>query len=96
MDTEGRLEFRIEWGTEQDLPVILRLIEKLAEYEKLSGEVSATEERLRESLFGRHPSAEVLIGYADGEPVGFAVFFQNYSTFLAQPGLVPGGSLCDA
>ena len=86
METEHS-EFRIERGTERDVPVILRLIKGLAEYEDLSGEVTATEEGLRESLFGRNPSAEVLIAYVDVDPVGFAVFFQNYSTFLGRQGL---------
>ncbi len=86
MDTENR-EVRIERGTERDVPVILRLIKGLAEYEELSGEVTATEEGLRESLFGRNPAAEVLIAYVDTEPVGFAVFFQTYSTFLGRQGL---------
>lgn len=80
-------EFRIELATERDVPVILRLIKGLAEYEKLSHEVVATEEGLRESLFGARRVAEVLIGYAGQEAVGFAVFFHNYSTFLGRPGI---------
>ena len=80
-------EFRIEPATEKDVPVILALIKGLAEYEHLSHEVVATETRLRESLFGNRPSAEVVIGYAGTEPAGFAVFFHNYSTFLARPGI---------
>ena len=79
--------FRIECGTERDIPVIVRLIRNLAEYEKLSDEVTVTEDGLRESLFGKHPAAEVLIAYADAEPVGFAVFFHNYSTFLGRQGM---------
>ena len=86
--TTGKLsQFRVERGTERDLALILRLIKGLAEYEKLAHEVTATEAGLRESLFGERPSAEVLIGYAGPEPAGFAVFFQNFSTFLGQPGL---------
>ncbi len=80
-------EFHIEPATERDVPVILQFIKGLAEYEKLSHEVVATEASLRESLFGSRPSAEVIIGYAGTEPAGFAVFFHNYSTFLARPGL---------
>jgi GNAT superfamily N-acetyltransferase len=80
-------EVRIERGTERDVPVILRLIKGLAEYEKLSGEVTATEESLREALFEKPPAAEVLLAYAGAEPVGFAVFFESYSTFLGRPGL---------
>jgi GNAT superfamily N-acetyltransferase len=79
--------FRIEPATEKDVPVILRLIKGLAEYERLSHEVVATEESLRESLFGTRRVAEVLIGYAGEEAVGFAVFFHNYSTFLGRPGI---------
>ena len=80
-------EFRIETATERDVPIILKLIKGLAEYERLSHEVVATEEGLRESLFGARRVAEVLIGYAGTEPVGFAVFFHNYSTFLGRPGI---------
>lgn len=80
-------EFRIELATERDVPLILRLIKGLAEYEKLAHEVVATEAGLRESLFGARRVAEVLIGYAGAEPVGFAVFFHNYSTFLGRPGI---------
>ncbi|HTM07273.1 MAG TPA: GNAT family N-acetyltransferase [Verrucomicrobiae bacterium] len=80
-------EFRIEPATERDVPVILRLIKGLAEYEKLSHEIVATEEGLCESLFGARRFAEVLIGYAGEEAVGFAVFFHNYSTFLGRPGI---------
>jgi GNAT superfamily N-acetyltransferase len=72
---------------ESDVPVILELIQGLAEYEKLPHEVVATEERLRQTLFGRKPSAEVLIADYDEAPAGFALFFHNYSTFLAQPGI---------
>jgi GNAT superfamily N-acetyltransferase len=70
-----------------DIGLILALIRELAEYEKLSGEVSATEERLEECLFGPRRYAEVLIAEEDGAPAGFALFFHNYSTFLARPGL---------
>jgi GNAT superfamily N-acetyltransferase len=80
-------KFRIKPAIEKDVSVILRLIEGLAEYEKLSHEVVATEASLRESLFGSRRVAEVIIGYAGTEPVGFAVFFHNYSTFLGRPGI---------
>ncbi|MGH7766288.1 MAG: GNAT family N-acetyltransferase [Candidatus Binatia bacterium] len=80
-------EFQIEPATEKDIPAILSLIKGLAEYERLSHEVVATEESLRESLFGARRVAEVLIGYAGNEPAGFAVFFHNYSTFLGRPGI---------
>ena len=74
-------------ATQNDVPVILAFIRELAEYEHLSHEVVATEELLRSSLFGPRPEAEVLIACAEGEPVGFALFFANYSTFLAKSGL---------
>src|SRR3970040_204280 len=80
-------EVRIAPGTADNLPVILSLIRKLAEYEKLAHEVSATEETLRASLFRRTPSAEVVIAHAGDEAIGFAVFFQNFSTFVGRPGL---------
>jgi len=73
--------------TELDIPVILDMIRGLAEYEKLSHMVTATEERLRETLFGAKPAAEVLLAHYDLECAGFALFFPTYSTFLAQPGI---------
>ena len=63
------------------------MIRGLAEYEKLVHVVTATEERIRESLFGTHPAAEVLLAYLDEECAGFAVFYRTYSTFLAEPGI---------
>src|SRR5258708_4536643 len=78
---------RIERATPRDVPLILQLIKALAEYERMSNDVVANEDSLRETLFGAHPSAEVVIGYAGGEPAGFALFFHNYSTFLGKPGL---------
>ena len=80
------MTFRLENATEKDLPQILTLIKALAEYEKLSHAVVATEAILRESLFVKHV-AEVVIGYCDDEPAGFAVFFQTFSTFLGVPGM---------
>ena len=74
-------------ATRGDVPVILELIRGLAEYEKLAHECVATEARLNESLFGARPEAEVLIAEADGGPAGFALFFHNYSTFLAKQGI---------
>jgi GNAT superfamily N-acetyltransferase len=79
-------EFRIAPATERDLPIILKLIKDLAEYEKLAHAVQATEEILRDSLF-RKRAAEVLIGYAGDEPAGYALFFQTFSTFLGVPGM---------
>ena len=70
-----------------DIPLVLKFIQELAEYEKLSHEVTATEDQLRSTLFGARPVAEVVIASHDDVPVGFAVFFANYSTFLGKPGL---------
>lgn len=70
-----------------DVPDILRLIKALAEYEKLSHEVVATEVALAQALFGPRPAAEVLLAEEDGRSVGFALFFQNFSTFLGKPGI---------
>ena len=78
---------RIEPATIADVPVILELIRGLAEYEKLAHTVIATEDALRKTLFGSGPCAEVLLAFDASEPVGFALFFTNYSTFLAKPGL---------
>jgi GNAT superfamily N-acetyltransferase len=80
-------ELEIRAATEDDVPLILSLIKELAEYERLSHEVVATEELLRDSLFGERPVAEVLIGHLGDEPVGFALFFHNFSTFLGRPGI---------
>lgn len=79
--------FRIRLAEPADAPLILQFIQGLAEYEKLSHEVRATEEQLRETLFGPRCYAEVIIGEFAGRPVGFALFFHNYSTFLGQPGI---------
>jgi GNAT superfamily N-acetyltransferase len=74
-------------ASETHVAVILEMIRALAAYEKLSDRVMATEERLRESLFGAKPAAEVLLAYCDEECAGIAIFFPNYSTFLAQRGI---------
>lgn len=70
-----------------DVPLILEFIRGLADYEKLSHEVVATEAALRATLFGSPPAAHVVIAEVDGRPAGFALYFFNYSTFLAKPGL---------
>jgi GNAT superfamily N-acetyltransferase len=79
--------FQIKKATEQDVPLILFFIRQLAEYERLSHEAIMTEETLRQSLFGPRPAAEVLLGFFEDKPAGFAVFFHNFSTFLGRPGL---------
>ncbi|HEV2805282.1 MAG TPA: GNAT family N-acetyltransferase [Chthoniobacterales bacterium] len=80
-------EFAIRTATEADLPVILDLIRDLATYERAPDAVVATEAGLREVLFGPKPAAEVLLALEKAEPVGFAVFFHNFSTWLGRPGL---------
>lgn len=79
--------YEIRVATAADIPTILAFIKKLAEYEKMLQEVVATETLLRETLFGARPTAEVAIGYLDGTPAGFVLFFHNFSTFLGRPGL---------
>jgi GNAT superfamily N-acetyltransferase len=76
----------IRTATADDVPTILGFIRDLADYERLAHEVVADEARLRATLFGPRPGAEVLIA-EDPDPIGFALFFTSYSTFLAKPGL---------
>ncbi|MEO7096073.1 MAG: GNAT family N-acetyltransferase, partial [Polyangiales bacterium] len=77
----------IRFATSADTAAILGFIRDLAEYEKLANDCVATEEQLRATLFGARPGAEVVIAELGGAPVGFALFFQSYSTFLAKPGM---------
>ena len=83
--TSHRISVRA--ATRADVPLILSLIKELAEYERLSHEVVADERRLSHWLFGDAPKAEALIGEIDGQGAGFALFFHNFSTFLAKPGI---------
>jgi GNAT superfamily N-acetyltransferase len=82
-------DLSIRAATAGDVALILAFIRDLAIYENLLPEVEATEERLRSTLFPAlgAPAAECVLAFAGGEPAGFAIFFANYSTFLAQPGL---------
>ena len=84
-DNKGRLA--ITRATLEDVPLILTFIKELAEYERAPKAVIASEATLREQLFGERPSAEVLLASWDGTPVGFAVFFHNYSTWTGRRGL---------
>ena len=77
----------IRFATRADVPTILAFIRALADYERLAHEVVADEPALAATLFGDRPAAEVLIAELAGAPVGFALFFPSYSTFLARPGL---------
>ncbi|MBA3342354.1 MAG: GNAT family N-acetyltransferase [Gemmatimonadaceae bacterium] len=83
----GASDVSVRKAAESDVPVILDFIRALSEYERLAHACVATEESLRDTLFTDPPAAEVLIASIGGEPVGFALFFHNYSTFLAQRGV---------
>ena len=85
--TTSIADFTIKPATKKDVPVILAFIKKLADYERLSHEVVATEALLQRTLFGQHRTAEVAIGYFKSEPVGFVLFFHNFSTFVGRPGI---------
>ena len=73
--------------TPADIGLLLTMIRELAEYEKLSDQLRATEELYERALFGEPPSAEALIAEQDGEPIGYAVYFSTFSTFLAIQGI---------
>jgi GNAT superfamily N-acetyltransferase len=79
--------FTIRTATVVDVPIILELIRALATYERAPNEVTATEEQLVDVLFGEKPAAEVLLAFEAGAPVGFAVYFYNFSTWLGRPGM---------
>jgi GNAT superfamily N-acetyltransferase len=80
-------KFEIRTATTEDVGLVLSFIKKLAVYERMRDHVEATEEKLLNTVFCENPCAEVVIAYADDRPVGFALFFQTYSTFLAKPGI---------
>lgn len=79
--------FEIKPATKNDAGIILELIRDIAEYEKLSDEVEATEESIVKYLFEEKAFAECLIGFENQVPIGFALFFHNYSTFVSKPGI---------
>ncbi|MCM0599425.1 GNAT family N-acetyltransferase [Periweissella fabalis] len=79
-------KLHVRLATVEDTPLILQFIKELAEYEELLSEVTATEEILKKTLFEDH-KAEVIIGEVDAQPVAFALFFSNFSTFVGKPGL---------
>src|SRR3977135_3296363 len=85
--SEELQKLEIRPARRSDLPIILQLIRDLAAYERAPDEVTATEEQLVDVLFGERPAAEVLLAFEGQSPVGFAVFFYNFSTWLARPGL---------
>lgn len=78
--------FRIRKAERTDIPVVLELIKELAEYEKMSDDVVATPKLLEEWIFDKE-KAQVLLGEADGEIVGMALYFYNFSTFLGRAGI---------
>jgi len=80
-------DLQIRPADESDVPLILDFIRRLAEYERRPQDVTATEDQLRETLFGARPAAEVLLAYWNGESAGFAVYFGTYATFAAQAGI---------
>jgi len=83
----SKIKVNIRKATIKDVSAILKLIKELSIFEKMSQEVLATEENLRESLFGAKPYAQVLLAEIEGEPIGYALYFFNFSTFLGRPGL---------
>ncbi len=87
----SRAPIRIRRVSEADVPLILSFIRKLAEYERKSHEVVSTEENLRDALFGQRPVAEALLAYLpaspEDQPVGFALYFETYSTFRGRRGI---------
>ena len=80
-------DFQVRPARVEEVPVILQLIRDLATYERAPDDVTATEEQLVDVLFGERPVAEVLLGFENESPVGFAVYFYNFSTWLGRPGL---------
>lgn len=86
--TSTSTKLEIVPATRGDIPLIRQLILELAEYERaLPGEAPVTEKDLADTLFTERPAAEVLIAYVDSQPVGFALFFHNYSTWLGKRGI---------
>ena len=86
--TSTSTKLEIFAATRADIPLIRQLILELAEYERaLPGEAPVTEKDLADTLFSERPAAEVLIAYTDSQPVGFALFFHNYSTWLGKRGI---------
>src|SRR5215475_9305471 len=80
-------ELTIRQAHVKDVPIILELIRDLATYERAPDEVTATEKQLVDVLFGERPAAEVLLAFERQSPVGFAVYFYNFSTWLGRAGL---------
>ncbi len=81
------MTFQLKKANSKDSPLILDFIKLLAKYEKLEHEVVASEQHIEKTIFNNQSNVEVFFGYEDGTPVGFMLFFQNYSTFLAKSGI---------
>lgn len=81
------MSFQIRFATAADCDIILNFIKGIAEYEKLSHEVEATVEKIATHLFGPKAVAECLLAHEGNTPIGFALFFHNYSTFVSKPGI---------
>jgi GNAT superfamily N-acetyltransferase len=81
------MTIEIRAAAASDTPTLFRMVRALAEYERLSGRVTATEASIHGAFFGDRPAAEAILAESDGEAVGFAVFYPTFSTFLAAPGL---------
>jgi GNAT superfamily N-acetyltransferase len=81
------MDFVIKKATKKDASVILTFIRELAQYEKLLHEVKADEKLLLKTMFGKKRYAECIIAYLDKKPIGFALYFFNFSTFLGKPGI---------
>jgi GNAT superfamily N-acetyltransferase len=85
--SQHNAQLSIRPATRADIPLVLSFIRELAEYERLSHLVTASEKTLGDSLFGAEPGAEVALAFEHDAPVGFAVFLPNFSTFLGRRGL---------
>ena len=81
------MNFVIKQAEEKDIPILIDFVKRLAEYEKLSKEMVATEGIYRDSFFGKEKFAHAVIGYYEDKPVGIAIYFFNFSTFIGRPGL---------
>ena len=81
------MALRIERATERDIPAIVRLVQLLAEYEKLAHAMVSSEDDFRKALFGPQRNVEALMAFSDDAPVGFALYFYNFSTFLGKRGI---------
>ena len=84
---DEKINLNIRKASIDDVPLILKFIKELSVYEKMSKEVVATEDILREALFGDKSYAYVLIAEIEGKPAGYALYFYNFSTFVGRPGL---------